>query len=383
MNNEYVVAHSTEILVIRNPADGSLIANDMPLAARNDADNAVEYANRAFHTAFGKFEIDLAADPFECYTGWIDNYTGESYPAEDEFYKIVHNEPLGVCAGIIPWNTPLASAALAIGNCFILKTSEKTPFAGLELGVLIKEAGFPPGVFQVLSGDGSIRALLAAHMKVNKKVQRTAASSNLKRCTLELGGKSPAVIFEDTSLENVVIWRVNRLVANTDKISFATTPVYVQGSIYDRLIEAYRSAIEDKTRRTGDPARTGTELGKAEKQGTLLICGKRIEAQGFFFEPIVFTNVHSDAEILRQVIFGRVSMVNTFKTEAKLLEKPNGTVFRLKAGVFTQDITPALRVLSKVDAGVSLDSFGGSKESGIGREMGHFALRAYTEPRQF
>lgn len=468
LNNEYVSSSNTKTLTVYNPADGSLIASDVPLAGQKDVDEAVDYATTAFtkgpwrdlgpaarratllkfasllrahanrlaeltritlgmpFEAFGKFEVDLTADLFDYYAGWIDKYAGESYPAEDGFYKIVRNEPLGVCAGIIPWNTPLASAALkaapalSMGNCFILKTSEKTPFAGLALGTLIKEAGFPPGVFQVLSGDGSTGALLASHMKVKKvsftgsvstgkKVQQAAAASNLKRVTLELGGKSPAIVFDDANLDNAVAWCANGLAANTGQICFATTRVYVQEGIYKKFIAAYKAAIEEKQQKTGDPANSATQLGpvvdegqfnrvlgfihrgQSEKQGTLLTGGKRIGAQGFFIEPTVFTSVHDDAEILKQEIFGPVSIVNTFKTEEEILAKANDSVFGLMAGVFTQDVTRAMRFSSKLDAGVvgincasitSLSTpFGGTKESGMGREMGHFALRAYTEPK--
>lgn len=157
------------------------------------------------------------------YAGWVDKFAGQSFPADDGLYKIVRNEPLGVVAGIVPWNGPLASVGLkaapafATGNVFILKPSEKTPLMAAELGRLILEAGFPPGVFQVLTGDGSTGALLASHMKVakvsftgsiptGKAVQVLAAKSNLKRVTLELGGKSPAVVFDDANLKNAVQW---------------------------------------------------------------------------------------------------------------------------------------------------------------------------------
>jgi aldehyde dehydrogenase (NAD+) len=159
------------------------------------------------------------------YAGWIDKFGGQSFPADDGFIKIVSNEPIGVTAGIIPWNGPMASVglkaapALAMGNVFILKPSEKTPLMAAALGKLVLEAGFPPGVFQVLTGDGSTGALLASHMKVakvsftgsiptGKHVQMLAAQSNLKRVTLELGGKSPAVVFGDANLENAVDWQV-------------------------------------------------------------------------------------------------------------------------------------------------------------------------------
>ncbi|KAK5242107.1 hypothetical protein LTR16_008766, partial [Cryomyces antarcticus] len=178
--------------------------------------------------SFGKFETGLIVETFKYNAGWIDKFAGESFPQEDGFLKIVRNEPLGVVCGIVPWNGPLGSVglkaapALATGNCFIIKPSEKTPFASLALGPLIKEAGFPPGVLQVLSGDGSTGALLASHMRIRKvsftgsistgkKIQEMAARSNLKRVTLELGGKSPAVIFDDANLENAITWTANAI----------------------------------------------------------------------------------------------------------------------------------------------------------------------------
>jgi len=250
INNEYVDSKNSKKLTVHNPKDGSLIADDVPLAGEYDVDAAVAAAEKAFpawkatpptkrrdmllkfadlieqntqslseltritlgapHASFGGFEISLCAETLRYNAGWADKFAGESYPQEDGFLKIVRNEPLGVTAGIVPWNAPIgnvglkAGPALATGNCFILKPSEKTPFAALALLPLIKEAGFPPGVFQVLTGDGSTGALLASHMRVRKvsftgsiptgkKIQEMAAKSNLKRVTLELGGKSPAV----------------------------------------------------------------------------------------------------------------------------------------------------------------------------------------------
>jgi len=165
-----------------------------------------------------------------------------------------------------------AGPALATGNVFILKPSEKTPFAALALGPLIKEAGFPPGVFQVLSGDGSTGALLASHMRVRKvsftgsvatgkKIQEMAARSNLKRVTLELGGKSPAVIFDDCNLENAVTWTVNAIAANTGQVCFAATRVYVQEGIYDEFIKRYKQGMQDRIKGIGDPDEEATLMG--------------------------------------------------------------------------------------------------------------------------
>lgn len=270
-------------------------------------------------TSFGAFEIAMCAETLRFNAGWTDKFAGESFPQEDGFLKIVRNEPLGVTAGIIPWNGPIgnvglkAGPALATGNCFILKPSEKTPFAALALLPLIKEAGFPPGVFQVLSGDGSTGALLASHMRVRKvsftgsiptgkKIQEMAAKSNLKRVTLELGGKSPAVVFEDANLENAVNWTVNAITGHSGQVCFAASRVYVQEGIYEQFIEKYTELFQTRTKLIGDPDLDSTVLGplvdqaqfdrvtgfikrgKDQNQGTLLIGGNRVGDQGYFVE---------------------------------------------------------------------------------------------------
>ncbi|OBT64254.1 hypothetical protein VE03_06882 [Pseudogymnoascus sp. 23342-1-I1] len=468
LNNEYVESTNKEKLCVYNPATGDLVSQNVPQANEEDVNLAIHHATQAFktgpwrtmanplrrkilwnfsqlleqHTAqlsqlsrltlgapianIGSGEITFAAEIFEYYAGWVDKYAGESYSeAGDGMYKIVRHEALGVCTGIIPWNTPLASIAikaapaLAMGNVFILKPSEKTPFAALALGALIKKAGFPPGVFQVLCGDGRVGAMLAGHMDVHKvsftgsvatgkKIQQTAAMSNLKRVTLELGGKSPAVVFDDCNLENAVKWCVRGLVDNSGQICHAATRVYVQEEVATKFTEMYRVALEAKT--IGDPGLASTDLGplvdKAQFErvsgfihratvdgqgGQLLTGGKRHGEQGYFMEPTVFVSSPNKSEIHTQEIFGPVAILNTFKTEAEVLERANGSNFGLMSGVFTRDITRALRFSSAVESGVVgincisspniLCPFGGLKESGIGREMGHYALRAYTEPK--
>lgn len=339
--------------------------------------------------------------------------------------QITRNEPLGVTAGIVPWNGPLgtvglkAAPALATGNCFILKPSEKTPFAALALGSLIKEAGFPPGVFQILSGDGSTGALLASHMRIRKvsftgsiltgkKIQKMAAESNLKRVTLELGGKSPAVVFDDCNLDVAVTWCVNAIAANTGQVCFAASRVYVQEGIFDKFAERYKKALEERAKTIGDPDDENTLMGPlvdetqfkrvsgfiergAASQGTVLTGGKRVGDSGFYIEPTVFMNVSSDAEIYQQEIFGPVSILNSFKTEEEVVQKANATEYGLMAGVFTQDINKALRVASDFDSGMVgvncisqmflTSAFGGSKQSGSGRECGRNALTHFTEPK--
>jgi len=466
INNEYVDSKSSKKFSVKNPKNGELIADDVPLAGEQDVDAAVAAAEAAFPAwkatipskkrdmlnkladlvdkhakelaeltritlgapwkSFGAFEISLCAETLRYNAGFTDKFAGESYPQEDGFMKIVRNEPLGVCAGIIPWNGPVgtiglkAGPALATGNCFILKPSEKTPFAALAFLPLIKEAGFPPGVFQILSGDGSTGALLASHMRVRKvsftgsiptgkKIQEMAAKSNLKRVTLELGGKSPAVVFDDCNLDNAVTWTVNAITGHSGQVCFAASRVYVQDGIYDKFIEKYKQMFEERTKAMGDPDSRETMLGplvdeaqfnrvtgfiqrgKEQNQGTLLTGGARLGDSGYFVEPTIFTDVKEDSEIHRDEIFGPVSVVRTFKTEEEVMKISNNTEYGLMAGVFTQDINKAMRVASNFDSGmvgincISLmmtqAPFGGSKQSGTGREAGIHALRAFTDPK--
>ncbi|EXJ91722.1 hypothetical protein A1O3_00272 [Capronia epimyces CBS 606.96] len=464
INNEYVDSKNPNKLAVYDPKDGSLVADDVPLAGEGDVDAAVLAAVKALprwkntpatqkrdimlkfadllehHAAalteltritlgspkdMGKGELKLGSESFRYNAGWTDKFTGESLPQEDGFLKIIRNEPLGVTAGITPWNGPIATMgfkaapALATGNCFILKPSEKTPFASLAIGALIQEAGFPPGVFQVLSGDGSTGALISAHMRIRKvsftgsvatgkKVQELAARSNLKRVTLELGGKSPAVVFDDCDLENAVTWTVRALTANTGQICYAATRVYVQEGIYDKFIQQYKQRLQALTGSIGDPEQESTAIGPVvdeaqfnrvngfiergqHGQGKLLVGGRRVGNKGFFIEPTVFTDVDTASEIHCQEIFGPVSVVKSFKTEEEVMALSNDTNFGLMAGVFTQDINRALRIASDFETGmvgvncVSLmmlnSPFGGTKESGIGRECGIHALRAFTETK--
>ncbi|KAL2802173.1 Aldehyde/histidinol dehydrogenase [Aspergillus granulosus] len=462
INNEYVPSENGKVFSVTNPRDGSLVAADIPLADEADVNRAVEAAEVAFPTwrlltgvarreimlkfaallekhsetlgelsritqgapylAWGQFEIGVAAESFRYYAGWIDKFQGDVYPEEDGYLKITRHEPLGVTAGIVPWNGPLGTAgakmapALAAGNTFILKPSEKTPFAALALGPLIKEAGFPPGVVQILSGDGTTGALLAGHLRVRKisftgsiptgkVIQKLAAESNLKRVTLELGGKSPAIIFDDANLDNAITWCVNGIAANTGQVCFAASRVYVQEGIKDKFVEKFKAALKQRGEAIGDPDQPTTLMGspvdeaqfnkvtgfiqRGLSQGTLVLGGKRVGNTGFFIEPTLFCDVPQNAEIYQQEIFGPVGIVNGFKTEEEVIRKANATEYGLMAGVFTQDINRALRVSSALDSGmvgVNLVSryflnapFGGTKQSGIGRENGRAALEAFTE----
>lgn len=464
INNEYVDPKSAAVFSVSNPRDNSLVSDKVPLAGADDVDAAVAAAEAAFprwkaisaaerraillkfadlvekhaevlgeltritlgapYQAFGRFEVGLCAESFQYNAGWIDKFAGEAYPQENGFMRITRNEPLGVTAGVVPWNGPMgtvglkAAPALATGNCFILKPSEKTPFAALALGPLIREAGFPPGVFQVLSGDGTTGALLASHMRIRKvsftgsiatgkRIQKMAAESNLKRVTLELGGKSPAVVFDDCNLDNAVTWCVNAITANSGQVCFAASRVYVQEGIRDEFTKRYKAALEERAKKINDPEKDDTLMGplvdeaqfrrvsgfleRGVQTHSLLTGGQRVGDKGFYVQPTVFTGVEPGAELYREEIFGPVSILNFFKTEEEVLQKANATEYGLMAGVFTQDINKAMRVASEFESGmvgincISLNflnvPFGGSKQSGLGRECGRNALEHFTEPK--
>lgn len=464
INNEYVDPKSAAVFSVSNPRDNSLVSDKVPLAGADDVDAAVAAAEAAFprwkaisaaerraillkfadlvekhaevlgeltritlgapYQAFGRFEVGLCAESFQYNAGWIDKFAGEAYPQENGFMRVTRNEPLGVTAGVVPWNGPTgtvglkAAPALATGNCFILKPSEKTPFAALALGPLIREAGFPPGVFQVLSGDGTTGALLASHMRIRKvsftgsiatgkRIQKMAAESNLKRVTLELGGKSPAVVFDDCNLDNAVTWCVNAITANSGQVCFAASRVYVQEGISDEFTKRYKAALEERAKKINDPEKDDTLMGplvdeaqfrrvsgfleRGVQTRSLLTGGQRVGDKGFYVQPTVFTGVEPGAELYREEIFGPVSILNFFKTEEEVLQKANATEYGLMAGVFTQDINKAMRVASEFESGmvgincISLNflnvPFGGSKQSGLGRECGRNALEHFTEPK--
>lgn len=311
-----------------------------------------------------------------------------------------------------------AAPALATGNVIIVKPSEKTPLGSLAVAPLFEKAGFPPGVVQVITGPGSTGALLAEHLRIRKvsftgsvgtgkKIQVAAAQSNLKRVTLELGGKSPAVIFEDANLENALTWTVNAILTRSGQLCVAASRVYVQESVADRFIQEYKKRMEAAAKDLGDPQDPTVKLGpmvdqsqlervvkmvdRGQSEAELVVGGRQYGDTGCYMEPTVFLNPRDDAEIYRNEIFGPVSIIKTFKTEEEVLRLANDTEFGLMSGVFTRDITRALRMSSALESGVvgvncvSLQNlqtpFGGKKQSGIGREFGEYALRLFTEPK--
>ena len=299
--------------------------------------------------------------------------------------KLVRHEPLGICAAVNPFNAPLATfflkvmPALATGNVIIVKPSEKTPLGSIAIADLFRKAGFPNGVLQVVTGDGSTGALLAEHMRIRKisftgsiatgrKIQTAAAKSNLKRVTLELGGKSPAVVFDDANLEKTITWTVGAILTRSGQLCVAASRVYVQESIAAKFIGAYKKKMEEAVKDFGDPQNPAVKFGPLVDQtqlervkamvsqgasnAELIVGGKQLGDKGNFIQPTVFLNPNSDAKIYKEEIFGPVSIIKTFKTEEEVMKLANDTEFGLMAGVFTRDITRALRVSSSLEAGV-------------------------------
>ncbi|KAF2495017.1 aldehyde dehydrogenase mitochondrial precursor [Lophium mytilinum] len=465
LNGQYVAAKSKETYSLKNPKDNTAVIDDVPIAGPEDVDAAVKYAEEAFHGPWSKFTaiqrtecflklaalldeeltpiltldsqtsgIPISLAPVRergyirnCvlyYAGWTDKQKGDYFPDDDGYVKLVRHEPLGVCCAINPFNAPLATLflksapALATGNVMIVKPSEKTPLGTLAAAQLFLKAGFPPGVLQVITGAGSTGALLAEHMKIRKvsftgsvttgrRVQIAAAKSNLKRVTLELGGKSPAVVFDDANLENAVTWTVNSILIRSGQLCVAPSRVYVQKGIAEKFIDAYKKKMSAAADNLGDPQDPNVTMGpmvdaaqlervkgmveRGKSEAELVVGGNQRGDTGCFMEPTVFLNPKSDAEIYRNEIFGPVSVIKTFETEEEVLKLANDTEFGLMAGVFTKDINRALRMSSGMEAGVvgvncvSLQNmqapFGGKKQSGIGREMGEYALRLFTEPK--
>ena len=308
--------------------------------------------------------------------------------------------------------------ALATGNVVVLKTAEQTPLSALKICELIVKAGFPPGVVNVLSGFGPVAgAAIANHMDIDKvaftgstlvgrNIMKAAASTNLKKVTLELGGKSPNIIFADADIDQAVGWATFGIMLNSGQACCAGSRVYVEESIYDKFMKAMEAKVKGIT--VGDPFQATTFQGpqvsqlqydrimayidSGKKDGAqILTGGGRHGKEGYFIEPTIFTNVSPDSKIGREEIFGPVVVVHKFKDEKDLIRQANDSVYGLAAAVFSRDITRALDTANKLQAGTvwvncynQLNSqvpFGGYKQSGIGRELGEAALANYTNQK--
>ena len=349
-------------------------------------------------------------------------------------------EPFGVCGQIIPWNYPLGmlswkvAPALAAGNTVVLKPSEQTPLSALYLAELIKEAGFPPGVINIVNGYGrEAGAALASHPDVNKiaftgstitgREIMKLASATLKNVTLETGGKSPSIVLEDADLENAVAWCHYGIMANQGQICTATSRILVHERIYDSFVEQFIARVRTVSK-VGDPFADDTfqgpqvsklqyervlsyiESGKSEG-ATLALGGQAYKGdagKGYFIEPTVFTHVKDSMTIYREEIFGPCVVISSFSDDDEAIRRANDTTYGLGAALFTENVTKAHKLAKRIEAGSkcltpessnvvnmskvvwinsSNDSdfripFGGFKQSGIGSELGDEGLLAYT-----
>lgn len=368
-------------------------------------------------------DIVTGADCIEYYAGLAASLHGSHVDLNPNAFFYTRREPLGVCAGIGAWNYPIQIAcwksapALACGNAMIFKPAELTPLTALKLAEIYTEAGVPDGVFNVVQGDGRTGRLLTTHEAIakvsftgevgtGKKVMADAAGT-LKEVTMELGGKSPLIIFDDANLDNAVSATLMANFYTQGEICTNGTRVYVHQSILQAFLERLLTRVERL--RIGDPMDPQTQVGalisrdhqnkvlgyieRASQSGARLLCGGRPEdpalQRGFFVKPAVFADCTDDMEIVREEIFGPVMAVLSFQDEKELIPRANDTPFGLAAGIFTRDLARAHRVAARLQVGIVwINNYnlspvempvGGYKQSGIGRENGLATLNHYTQ----
>ncbi len=368
-----------------------------------------------------RWEINAGARCFEYYAGGITRFGGETIPVNNSGLDYTLRVPVGVVACIVPWNFPFLMAcwktapALATGNAVLLKPASLTPLTALALGQLVHEAGVPPGIFQVLAGRGSeLGDYLVTHPLVRKiaftgetatgaRILRLAAD-DIKRVSLELGGKSPNIIFADADIEAAAAAAPGCVFDNAGQDCCARSRVLVEASVFDRFVEAF----VDHTRRlvVGDPLESGTQMGPLisagqrerveqyvalarQEGGRVLTGGERPRPRGYYLEPTIVAGLEHTARTCQEEIFGPVAAVIPFRDETEAIELANGTCYGLSASLWTRDIDRALRVARAVETGVlSVNTnssvyqeapFGGFKQSGFGRDLGMEAMRLYTE----
>ncbi len=362
------------------------------------------------------------ADALEYFAGLAATMTGETMPVGDGDFVYTIREPLGVCVGIGAWNYPTqiacwkAAPALAAGNSMIFKPSELTPLGALKLAEILIEAGAPPGLFNVVQGYGDVGAALVTDPRVAKvsltgsvptgKKVYAAAAAGVKHVTMELGGKSPLIIFDDADLDSAVSAAINANFYSSGQVCSNGTRVFVHDAIRPAFLK--RLVARTATAIIGDPLDAATQVGPlvseaqrnkvlgfietGKAEGARLLIGGRVppsQNEGFYVEPTVFADVTDDMTIAREEIFGPVMAVLGFADEADVIARANATEFGLAAGVFTADLARAHRVIARLEAGTCWINtynitpveapFGGVKLSGVGRENSRAALDHYSQ----
>ncbi|KAJ5288669.1 Retinal dehydrogenase 1 [Penicillium angulare] len=355
------------------------------------------------------FESRVAANDLDHYSEAGYQVLGTSSVNNPGFVNMTLRQPYGVVAGIIPWNVPLlfliskSAPALMAGNTVVIKSSEKAPLTSAKVATLIEKVGFPPGVFNIISGHGHISGSVLSH---HMDVRVAAAKSNLKNVFLELGGKSPAIIFPDCNLDKAVQQTKFSIQFNSGQACMANSRIYVHESIADTFLEKFQMAFVVES---GDPLLPDTNHGpqadeiqfnqiqryiqEGKKVAKMSLGGEPSKHKnGYFVQPTVFVNTPENATIMKEEIFGPVVSINIFSTEDEVVAKANNTEYGLYAAVYTKDISCAMRMAKKLEAGsvgVNCTSptnfpdmpFGGYKASGIGREGWNSSLGNFLETK--
>jgi len=367
-------------------------------------------------------EVGRTAETFRYYAGWATKFYGETNPSNPSFFNYTLREPIGVCGQIIPWNGPRATIswkiapALAFGNTLVLKPAEQTPLPAIRMGELICEAGIPDGVVNIVTGFGETAgAAVASHPDIDKvaftgstevgKLILQASSGNLKRVSLELGGKSPNVIFPDADMDQAVALSATGVFRNQGQVCCAATRMFVQEGVYDEFAE--RIAAKADQIKLGQPLDSSTTMGPlvsseqhqrvlnylrlAQEEGAQAKAGgeRGPQPKGYFVKPTIYTGAKNGMRIAREEIFGPVAVLIPFKDENDAVLQGNDTTYGLGAGVWTSDISRAHKVARALRSGSvwincyglidPISPFGGYKQSGFGRELGPQSVDLYTQ----
>ncbi len=462
IDNEWLGAASGEKFAVINPATEEVLA-EVAKADAEDVDRAVESSRRCFESDEwqnmaardrgkllakaadilqqrlediakletqqngkpyfeSKIDISMSVETLRYYAGWTDKLTGETLPVSGSFFTYTLREPVGVVAGIVPWNFPLNLAswkfapALAAGCTIIIKPASETPLTALAMAEVMNDAGFPPGAFNVITGGGStVGSALVKHpgvdkisftgsTEVGKGLMRDAADT-LKRVTLELGGKSPNIVFEDADIKAATRGAINGIFYGKGEVCAAGSRLLVQSSVHDELVEQLAARAAKLV--PGDPFNKDTRLGAVVSKGqqetvmayigsgkseaTLVVGGNAatVDGKGYFVEATVFADAKTGMKIVDEEIFGPVLSVMKFDDEEEGIALANNTEYGLASGVWTRDVAKAHRVARAIRAGTvwvntynfydPAAPFGGYKASGFGRTLGKLALDGYTE----
>lgn len=470
IGGEWVTSSSDEIIESINPANGEVIGSIVS-GTEEDVDKAVAAARQAFdhgewrtitrkerakklrqisalikehqaelatlealdngklYTEAYNDDVQEASDLFEYYAGWTDKYYGENNPVEGNFLSVTTRDPIGVCGQIVPFNFPIQMAALklspalAMGNTIVLKPSSTTSFSAIRLFEIIDEANIlPPGVLNLILAKGSVGSYISRHMdvdkisftgstQVGKKLVHDSADSNLKPVTLELGGKSPNIIFADTpNLDGAIERSFYGLFTHKGEKCSAPTRLIVQRDVYDEVVEKIAVYANDYT--CGDPFDPSSDQGaqvsqshmesilgyieSGKEQGARLVAGGERDttgdnAKGCFVRPTIFADVDNKMTIAQEEIFGPVLCIIPFDTEEEAVAIANDTIYGLGAGLWTNDVSRAHRVANQLEAGMIFvnkygcydfaSPFSGVKQSGWGQEYAIHSLQAFTKSK--